>query len=300
MKESEKIAIGGGVAAGLAAVVYYMTRPAAAAVAPTSTAPTASSSASSPSGYGALPYILQSGAQTIPLSNSGTTIALPTGAVWVTDVGTGTPSFVGTSNPLVLPGPNPAAQGATETVPVQWSLNGQTYTTTLTLTAPASIPGGVSGVAGIGMLGAAVFNPSSSLRGGQQLAVNQSLYSPQGLYRAVMQSDGNLVVYTNKRINFWLPGTVIWAAGTNNSCAIKAVMQTDGNFVLYKTKISMAPQYAVYSSNTQGHPGSWITMQDDGNLVVYSAAGQALWASKSQPKPWYYYGNNDCSMYRNL
>jgi hypothetical protein len=202
MKESEKIAIGGGVAAGLAAIVYYMTRPAAAAAAP---------------------------AASVPAPTAGTT-------------------------------------------------------------------------AGVGMLGATAFNPASSLRGGQQLLGGQSLYSPRKLYRAVMQTDGNLVVYTAAKIGFYLPGTVVWSASTNNSCAVRAIMQTDGNFVLYKTKISSNPEYAVYASNTQGHPGAWITMQDDGNLVVYSAAGEPLWASKSQPSSsWYYYSpSNNCSIYRNL
>ena len=59
-------------------------------------------------------------------------------------------------------------------------------------------------------------------------------------------------------------------------------MQTDGNLVLYDT--SGQP---YWDSNTQGNPGAFLNVQDDGNLVVYRAgsttqtetANNALWAS---------------------
>lgn len=50
-------------------------------------------------------------------------------------------------------------------------------------------------------------------------------------------------------------------------------MQGDGNFVLYN------PSYVpMFYTGTSGHPGSFLAVQDDGNLVIYGPNGQgALW-----------------------
>jgi len=51
-------------------------------------------------------------------------------------------------------------------------------------------------------------------------------------------------------------------------------MQGDGNLVLY------APgNAAIWASNTGGHNGAWLSMQGDGNLVVVAPNGSPLWAS---------------------
>ena len=49
----------------------------------------------------------------------------------------------------------------------------------------------------------------------------------------------------------------------------RLVMQSDGNLVYYGR--------TVWSSGTAGNPGAYATIQDDGNVVVYSAAGVPLW-----------------------
>lgn len=50
-------------------------------------------------------------------------------------------------------------------------------------------------------------------------------------------------------------------------------MQTDGNLVLY------APyETALWSSVTGGHPGAYLAVQNDGNLVVYEGP-KSLWSS---------------------
>lgn len=51
-------------------------------------------------------------------------------------------------------------------------------------------------------------------------------------------------------------------------------MQGDGNLVLY------APgNAAIWATNTGGHNGAWLSMQGDGNLVVVAPNGTPLWAS---------------------
>lgn len=124
MNRSEEIAIGLGLAAAIAAGIYYYTRPAAAAAG--STAPAS--------------IVLQAGNQSVTLTAAPLTILLPSGAVWVTAVGNptaGAPSYVGTANPLVIPANSVAGApvGTSQTLPLQWSINGTVYTTNLTITA---------------------------------------------------------------------------------------------------------------------------------------------------------------------
>jgi outer membrane lipoprotein-sorting protein len=52
-------------------------------------------------------------------------------------------------------------------------------------------------------------------------------------------------------------------------------MQGDGNLVIY------SPGRAQWASNTAGHPGSGLVVQDDGNTVIYDPGGHALWATNT-------------------
>lgn len=68
----------------------------------------------------------------------------------------------------------------------------------------------------------------------QQLGQNQSITSQNGRYSVVMQGDGNLALNDG--------GRGIWGAGTNGKGGDHAVMQDDGNFVIYTS--SGAPVWA--------------------------------------------------------
>jgi hypothetical protein len=50
-------------------------------------------------------------------------------------------------------------------------------------------------------------------------------------------------------------------------------MQSDGNAVVYGSG------RALWFTRSSGNPGARMVMQGDGNLVVYSTAGRALWQS---------------------
>ncbi|MEI6623832.1 MAG: hypothetical protein WCP28_18215, partial [Actinomycetes bacterium] len=135
---------------------------------------------------------------------------------------------------------------------------------------------------------------------------------------AIMQPDGNLVVYSASR-------KALWDSGTGAYSGSRAVIQNDGNLVLYQGTTARWAQYfddtlspgemltagqqlrspnhnwvvmqadgnlvsydgannARWSSQTSGN-GNWAIMQPDGNLVVYSASHQALWNSGTLDKP---------------
>ena len=70
-------------------------------------------------------------------------------------------------------------------------------------------------------------NKGSSLATNQVFEHGDFLVSPNAVYKAIMQDDGNFVVYQG--------ATVIWASGlppAGVSGPYRAVMQADGNFVV--------------------------------------------------------------------
>ncbi|WP_052434013.1 hypothetical protein [Streptacidiphilus melanogenes] len=60
-------------------------------------------------------------------------------------------------------------------------------------------------------------------------------------------------------------------------------MQTDGNFVIYNVN-----GQALWNTQTEGHPGASAIMQTDGNLVVYQN-NTPLWNSGTGGNPGGYY-----------
>ena len=108
------------------------------------------------------------------------------------------------------------------------------------------------------------------------LYANSSIYSPNGVYRLIFQTDGNLVLYKN--------GTqVIWDTNTENCiptpyAAYTTRFQPDGNLVVYYTTTPGLQEIAVWDTNTQGHPNARLVVQDDGNVVIYDSNNRVLWA----------------------
>ena len=168
-----------------------------------------------------------------------------------------------------------------------------------------------------------------AIAAGQGLSAGESVTSCDGRFDFVMQTDGNLVLYMGP--------TALWSSGTNGTDGEVAIMQGDGNFVVYGSHSdplwasntgghpgsSLAVQddgnVVVYEPG--GHPG-WtsgtnlpaapaaptacgvfqagqglvagqshascdgrfeLAMQTDGNLVLYEGA-QALWATATNGK----------------
>jgi len=118
-----------------------------------------------------------------------------------------------------------------------------------------------------------------TLNENQRMKGNEKLISNNGRYSAIMQADGNFVVYG---------GTRLWASNTfalNSTCYL--TLQSDGNLVLYD-----AFNKALWASGTNGrrhhsHQGHHhhhhplrLVMQDDGNLVLYSGT-TPLWATNT-------------------
>ncbi|MGW8955651.1 ricin-type beta-trefoil lectin domain protein [Streptomyces sp. NPDC055709] len=115
---------------------------------------------------------------------------------------------------------------------------------------------------------------------------------------ALMQSDGNLVIYKSD-------GGFLWNSATSSNPGAYAVIQDDGNLVVYKqgggptvagsalwatgtNKVS-----ATLTAGQRWNPGDWVDgdatkliMQPDGNLVMYKESdGSVVWASTTQNNP---------------
>jgi hypothetical protein len=105
--------------------------------------------------------------------------------------------------------------------------------------------------------------------------------SSDGVWTAIMQSDGNFVVYKNNVAAnsiqaFWQSTTT-----TPNRLSV----QTDGNLVLY------TPSAAVIATNTSGNGAVRLVMDTSGNLVLNNSSGSGLWGT------WGLGGGNSMFMY---
>jgi hypothetical protein len=112
---------------------------------------------------------------------------------------------------------------------------------------------------------------------GQKLTAGQYLLSSNRQFKAIMQTDGNFVIYTYQ----W---SAIFNTATDGKNGAFITLQGDGNFVLY-SKDGAVLRYNYKSNNSNRRlPADvstidYVVMQDDGNLVGYTNGGKAIWES---------------------
>lgn len=103
------------------------------------------------------------------------------------------------------------------------------------------------------------------------------LTSRNAAYYAVLQKDGNFVVYVSRQ---WIPRNALWSSQTSNKPPFigpyTLSMQTDGNVVTYDSNNRAV--WASQSSVKDPKP-YYLKMQNDGNLVVYDGNGKSTWAT---------------------
>jgi hypothetical protein len=116
----------------------------------------------------------------------------------------------------------------------------------------------------VGLQAVPAFASSDTLAPGQSLSAGQAIWSTNGSYEAIMQGDGNFVLYG--------PSGPLWSSNTHGGNDNRtAVMQADGNFVIY------GPSGALWASNTTDIAGVSLVVQNDSNLVLYAPGGIPLW-----------------------
>lgn len=112
------------------------------------------------------------------------------------------------------------------------------------------------------------------LLAGQRLSPGECISSFNGDYDFVYQSDGNAVVYNRQTPN---SERAVSASMTNGQSLGFVTLENDGNLVIYD-----ATNRPIAASNSHTDlMGSHLIMQDDDNLVVYTKTGRPIWASRT-------------------
>ncbi|XP_066510085.1 B-type lectin plumieribetin-like [Hoplias malabaricus] len=97
----------------------------------------------------------------------------------------------------------------------------------------------------------------NSLSTSQELQRGEYLISNNGNFKAIMQDDGNFVLYT------WKP---VWASNTCGKPGTRLVMQADGNLVIYNDTGN--PLWASDTWQNKAASDMRLTLKDDGSLVI--------------------------------
>lgn len=119
----------------------------------------------------------------------------------------------------------------------------------------------------------------STLTPGKNLKENERLYSPDKSHYLVMQSDGNLCIYTGS-------DGFVWCSMVTTGAGCRLDMQTDGHLVVYDQN-----NKAVWATGTHAFhdakygSAEWkpvrMALENDGALVMYNAANKPVWSSKT-------------------
>lgn len=124
----------------------------------------------------------------------------------------------------------------------------------------------------------AVTTVGETLSSGSTLLREQQLESANGHYRAIMQDDGNFVVYQNAT------GRSLWASGVGGGAGsdYRLTMQSDGNLVVYDRSGGAKWSAGSFGSDTN----YFLKLDNNGGLTVYAGTpgspGEKRWQSKSQ------------------
>ncbi len=109
------------------------------------------------------------------------------------------------------------------------------------------------------------------LAAGRRLGWGQTLWSANDAWGLTLRADGNLVLVAKN-------GTQVWQTGLPTPNMEALHMREDGELVLLEEGGGVA-----WRSGTAGlpgtSPGNYLTVTDDGTLVVESAARGRLWSS---------------------
>jgi hypothetical protein len=105
----------------------------------------------------------------------------------------------------------------------------------------------------------------------QSIKNEEHIISACGRFKAIMQGDGNFVLYKEG-------DTPVWSTNTcdKGSGPFVFSMQGDGNLVIYD-----AAANPTWASNTcdKGVGPYELEMQSDGNLVAYDKNRTAIWST---------------------
>lgn len=104
---------------------------------------------------------------------------------------------------------------------------------------------------------------------------NDTLYPGQSLLTP--DHKYRMVLQRDGNLVIYGNGKALWASSTAGRDSAQLSMQPDGNLVIYNKNGS-----AIWTSGTSGNGVAVLSMQPDGNLVIYNPNGRAAWASNTR------------------
>lgn len=117
--------------------------------------------------------------------------------------------------------------------------------------------------------------PKNVLAAGQTLNEGKTLFSANGKFGLVMQTDGHLCMY---KFNNGVQGDFVWANGVYPFTGSKLVMQEDGNLCVYEGATFRWGTFQT-KNYTLGKNYS-LVLTDDGKLNIINPAGAVLWTNQ--------------------
>lgn len=122
------------------------------------------------------------------------------------------------------------------------------------------------------------------LKNGERLFAGQFLKSNNGLFYALMQEDGNLVIYRGDLFKTKSPGyekTAVWSVwpagqAPGGGTGYHLYMQTDGNLCIYRQEPHAVPWCAAEAAAYRRNDGRVLEMLDSGRLDI-----NRVWTSNS-------------------
>ena len=107
---------------------------------------------------------------------------------------------------------------------------------------------------------------------------------PTGFTNCNFPAGTTWKTHTGYNLNFTIDGNLeltsprngcVWESATRNRGGAILSMQKDGDLVIYDA----ARRRSIWSTGTKGYPGSYLCVQDDGNVVIYTIARKPIWST---------------------
>jgi hypothetical protein len=118
-----------------------------------------------------------------------------------------------------------------------------------------------------------IITDKNQLLPGEALLKDMSLVSNNGAYHAVMQREGNFVVYRASNMDKG------YASGTEGPTP-ELMMQGDGNLCMHVNGGRGAGRPPVWCRGADSKGPAKLVLTDDGDLVIVTTGGEVTWAGE--------------------
>ncbi len=118
----------------------------------------------------------------------------------------------------------------------------------------------------------------------ETLIEGEILESENKKFKAILETNGNFVIYSDACCNLEKKDIMVWSSNTKGKglSPRRLIMHNDGNLILYDAK---NVQIWKTEGEKKGIEPITLTMQDDGRLVITDSKKSELWATELKNYP---------------